>query len=82
VTVFWRFNIYCLLIRINSGTKKLISTRKKLQLVDRKRAVTTGIMTVNVALVMFFASVTQITQFNQVEDKDKTSPLGDIGDKI
>lgn len=49
---------------------------------DRKRAVTTGIMTVNVVLVLLFASENQITQFNQVEAKDQTSPLGDIGDKI
>lgn len=67
---------------INGSTKKLISTSKKLQIVNSRRAVMTGIMTVNVALMLLFASGTQITQLIQVEAKEQTSPLGDLGDKI
>lgn len=62
--------------------KKLISTHKNLQVVDRKRTEITVVMIFSLAVVLLFASGTSTSEFNRVEAKEQTSPLGDIGDKI
>jgi Ca2+-binding RTX toxin-like protein len=50
--------------------------------VDRKRIETTAVITLGLIVILLFASGTHVSQFNRVEAKDQTSPLGDIGDKI
>ncbi len=49
---------------------------------DRKRTEITAVITLSLTVILLFASGTHVSQFNYVEAKDQTSPLGDIGDKI
>lgn len=70
-------------MRENECPKKLIKMAQKLPLVDRKQSPVLGVMTLSfITLLLFYTSGIQMIQLKQVEGKESTSPLGDIGDKI